>query len=241
MSLVTIEDAINEHICAAFDRQLEFAEFLGENYNWNIDVTAGTLTLTTPQQDYVLAMQLLGTESEADGTWLWSWANDASNLPPESIHAALRVKAAGEIYSIREMHDATPFQVDDTVNGHTLSLMASGLTVADCYHRCPYQGGALFVLVFDENYRAFIEQRRETEGFNAIARIATRFPQIISSVPVTNHHRALAAYMKYYGMEITDELDSLTGTLPSGENIVATFDNLNRLTDLSARAGSNAQ
>jgi hypothetical protein len=241
MSLVTIEDAINEHICAAFDRQLEFAEFLGENYNWNIDVTAGTLTLATPQQNYVLAMQLLGTESEADGTWLWAWANDASNLPSESLHAALRVKVAGETYSIREMHDATPFEVDDTVNGHTLALMASGLTVADCYHRCPYQGGALFVLVFDEQYRALIEQRRQSENVNVIARIANRFPQIISSVPVTNHHRALSAYMRHYGMDVTDEPGRLNGTLPSGENIVATFDNLNRLTDLSARTGGAPQ
>ena len=72
------------HSCASFDKQLHLSEVVGDS-DWHFDVGKGLLSFNA---DHSWDAQVLGTESEATHTWLWSWANTASNLPPEVIEAA---------------------------------------------------------------------------------------------------------------------------------------------------------
>ena len=55
-------------IGAAFARQLALAEHIGER-DWQIDLTEGVATFG---DDLRYQVQLLGTESHLDNTWLWA-------------------------------------------------------------------------------------------------------------------------------------------------------------------------
>ncbi|MEE3919567.1 hypothetical protein V2I01_18075 [Micromonospora sp. BRA006-A] len=63
---------------------MALADLLGER-DWQLDVPDGIATFGT---DLRYRVQLLGTESHLDGTWLWAWANEASNIPPSVLHLA---------------------------------------------------------------------------------------------------------------------------------------------------------
>jgi hypothetical protein len=131
---------LSRHVASALGRQFAFAEFLGER-PWSVDIGSGTVTFG---DDLTYPIQLLGTESHGDGTWLWAWANTQSNLPPDLLRAAEWLREYGSEHAISELTDKS-FPLT-TADGHKLSLLAAGLTGRG-YYRGPYEGGALFFLV----------------------------------------------------------------------------------------------
>ena len=105
------------------------------NHAWHFDLPTGTLSFGN---QYRWQTQLLGTESEASNTWLWAWGNTESNIPAHLLVTSLALKAYGEQHAIPEL--TTPQLPLDQIDGHTLCE-------ANAYYRCPYEGGALFVLI----------------------------------------------------------------------------------------------
>ena len=81
----------DEHAAASFDKQLAFSEVIGER-DWQFDLPTGVLSFG---DDLSWPVQVLGTESEAGGTWLWSWANPTEGLPPRLLGSARVLQAAG--------------------------------------------------------------------------------------------------------------------------------------------------
>ena len=69
----------------AFDRQLLFAELVAD-LPWAYDLQTGTLSFGDSYQWHA---EILGTESEESGTWLWAWANEGSDIPKQQQGASL--------------------------------------------------------------------------------------------------------------------------------------------------------
>ncbi|WP_236045473.1 DUF6882 domain-containing protein [Paractinoplanes ovalisporus] len=131
------DDLFGRHVLTAMARQMALADVIGER-DWAVDMTAGGATFGP---DLKFPIQLLGSESHLDGTWLWAWANHASNLPPALTHLCGWMRGYGQNAGIAELTDAS-FPLD-RADGHRLALLASGLTGRP-YYRGPYDGGALF-------------------------------------------------------------------------------------------------
>jgi hypothetical protein len=95
----------------------------------------------------VFAAQLLGTVAYNDSTWLWSWANEASQIPVAFTQAARRLRDSNP-----GVEWTTPqFALDlDHADEHRLAMVSSGLLAADAFYRGPYTGGAAFFLLHDE-------------------------------------------------------------------------------------------
>lgn len=180
----------SSHAAPSFGEQLHLSSLVGE-CDWHFDVSTGLLSYGN---QYCWHTQLLGTESEVDGSWLWAWANTASNIPAQLLVASLALKAYGEQHGIPEL--TTPQLPLDQIDGHTLSLLASGICEANAYYRCPYEGGALFVLIMDENFPQCPDP--------PIQRIATVFPQAIAALAIPDHRLALAGYFDFYGITFED-------------------------------------
>ena len=78
---------------------------------------------------------ILGTESEIQNTWLWSWAHTESGLPERSTAISRRAK--------RNLPDLPEFQtgkfmLDELHNGHNLAMISVGASPDNvCYYRCP--------------------------------------------------------------------------------------------------------
>lgn len=214
-----------KYTLASCGKQLHFSEMIGDE-DWNYDLAAGLLSFGNK---CLWHAQLLGTESDATGTWLWAWANTESNIPTHLLVASLALKAYGELHGHAEL--TTPQVPLNHVDGHTLALLASGVCEADAYYRCPYEGGALFVLIKDDTFPKCQDP--------PLQRIATVFPQAIASLDIPDHKLALAGYLDSYTLGYEQDGDKIV-VKENGEAVLtAMFDEQNRLTNLEVRLESD--
>ena len=158
------------HCIVSYDKQDRLADLIGQDA-WQFEVGSGLLSFGN---QYHWQTQLLGTESEASRTWLWAWANVESNIPDHLLAVSLALKAHGEQYGIPEL---TEPQVSlDQIDGHTLALFASGICEANAYYRCPYEGGALFVMIVDENFPKCTEPEHAALAEQALLKLPLSGP-----------------------------------------------------------------
>lgn len=78
--------------CYGFEKQFAFYDVIGDS-DWQIDINQGVIHFN---DDIVFSIQLLGSFSLSSETWLWSWNNEASQLPTPVIEQALGLKHYGE-------------------------------------------------------------------------------------------------------------------------------------------------
>jgi hypothetical protein len=205
----------------SYDKQDRLADLIGQEA-WHFELDSGLLSFG---YQYRWHAQILGTASGDSGTWLWAWANSESNIPAHLLTASLALKAYGEQHSIPEL--TTPQLPLDQIDGHSLALVASGICKANAYYRCPYEGGALFVLIKDENFPKCTDL--------PLQRIVTIFPQAIASLDIPDHRLALAGYLDHYGLSYEQDGDKLVVKEDGEVVLTATFDKQNRLTKLEAK------
>src|SRR5262245_62052220 len=119
----------DRHAVAAFDKQLHLTEVVAGR-DWSIDLASGLLSFGDGCRWQV---QLLGTESEANSTWLWSWANKDSNIPADLLRSAMFLRGMGDLLRLPELTEAQlPL---DELDGHFLGILASGVCQAAGYFR----------------------------------------------------------------------------------------------------------
>lgn len=215
------------HVAASFDKQLQLADLIGKR-DWSFNKEAGLLSFGEPFQWHV---QILGTESEQANTWLWAWANKASNIPPQLLEAGLAMKELGEEHRIAEL--TTPELRLGSVNGHILSLIASGVCNANGYYRGPYPGGAAFFLIEDESF-----PKRDV---SPPARTVSVFPQLISALEIPNHKLAFLGYVEHYGLAAEEEGNKVVVKENGKPVLTASFDAQNRLTTLKGTLAGKAK
>ncbi len=208
------------HVIEAFDRQLHLADLVGQ-LDWRFDMASGRLSFGNR---FVWRAQVLGTESDSTGTWLWSWANAASDIPDNLLQASLSMKAFGEQHEIPEL--TAPEVPLDAIDGHSLALIVSGICRANAYYRGPYDGGAVFLLIQDDSFPCNTEP--------PLARIATVFPQAISALEIPNHRLAFLSYLASYDILGRSDGKNVVVEEDSKANLTATFDEQDRLIKLEA-------
>jgi hypothetical protein len=217
---VPFQDLFTQYAATGVSRQLALADLLGDR-DWELDLTAGTVTFGT---DLTYPIQLLGTESEADGTWLWAWANEESNLPPALLQLCGWLREYGRRAALPELSEPT-FPLD-RADGHRLALLASGLT-GRCYYRGPYEGGAVFFHL--ENLPAEVLAPVSAE------RALTALGQVIQSFPV-DHRSAAVAFLHQQGWQVEPGNEVVVGRHPDGSDIRLEFDRQGRISQLAGQA-----
>jgi hypothetical protein len=207
-------------ILSSFDKQLHLSDRIGEQ-PWHINLQTDLLSFGNKYQWH---FQLLGTESEESNTWLWAWANTDSKLPEHLLVASRVMKAFGEQHNVPELVQPQ-FPLDQT-DGHSPAMLASSICEANAYFRCPYEGGALFVLIMDENFPKCTDP--------PLQRVVSVFPQAIASLEIPDHQLAFSGYLDYYSLGYEQEENRIV-VRENGEPVItATFDEQNRLTNLEA-------
>ena len=119
--------------------QTACGEQVVRDQNWRVDFSRGVILFG--EQAYPL--QLIGSEATSDDSWLWGWEN-INGLPESLLRLAVSTKAVGERWKLDPLTMAG-FALNDTFNGHSLSVVTCGLEERYCYYRCPHSGGAVFV------------------------------------------------------------------------------------------------
>ena len=221
---MALSEFITEISLTTFAKQLHLNHLVGR-FTWHFDVRAGILSFG---KHYHWHAQILGTESNETNTWLWAWANTGSKLPPALVQASLRMKHFGEQQQIPELTEPQ-IPLTDDINGHVLSMIASGVCDADAYYRGPYDGGAALLLIKDEKFPRSKE--------SPLARLPHIFPQAISAFAIPDHRLALTRYLDQCGIVYTSEGNAITVREKENAVLTATFDEQKRLINLDARLG----
>ncbi len=219
----TFETLLLRHAARAYEKQMFLGTLIGSR-DWFYDLKTGKLHFG---KDIAFNMQLIGTEGYASSTWLWSWANTASSIPPQLLAAAQTIRAYGEQMSIPAL--VTPhISLNEHYNGHYMAMVSSGVFKANAYYRAPYDDGALFLLIDDPDY--------PQDARHTVTRIQAMFPQFISQVPLYDHRATFTGYLESYDMVVKTDERKIRGIHPEDRSeVTAEFDEHKRLTRISSR------
>ena len=207
MSDSPVSQGLNElflqHVAASFDKQI-YLEAVLRQARWSFSLDEGVLALQLPHEVLQLTVQILGTESAEDCTWLWAWANAGSGVKPYLLKSAEQLRHLGHERGIVELH--TPvLPVSAQVNAGTLTAIASGVCRAGCSFAVPYPGGVLCMLIKDARYKRSI--------MHPLTRIARVFPLLLQRQPVSNHRQAYINYLKFYRLKVEEQGGQVTAVM----------------------------
>jgi hypothetical protein len=222
--VTTTDELLEQYGAYGLEKQQALAEFLG-HHNWSVDLAAGTVDF---EERRVFPIQVIGTESSAEGTWLWAWANTASNIPFPLLSSARMLRAYGERHGVREFVE--PELRAQAIDAHVVGLVAAGVADADAYYLGHYPGGAVLFLVSAPQLRALLTP--------SVLRMTTVFTTFISTWTVRNQLRAFAAYAEAKGCH-TERRDSVVECVDrAGQRLSGEFDARGLLVRLSSSVGS---
>ena len=119
---LTLESLHLEHAASSFDKQAFLGRSIGAKHRWEFDLGTGTVTFNRMLRYHV---QILGTESKDDDTWLWAWANKASGLPARLIGHAEELRRLGQKNDIDALTTGMS-PISSELNGNVFSRIASG-------------------------------------------------------------------------------------------------------------------
>lgn len=197
----------------SLEKQDKLAYLLGE-HRCELDLDTGKAHFN----NFQFPFQVLGTESDNTLTWLWAWAEEQSEVPADLITASRTLRTWGSSAGIREFSIPS---VDLTrADGLLFSLIASEVCKASCYYCDAYEGGALYVLIFDN-----IIDIQPSFDLNLLIK---QLLYLISRYDL-DHRKALLSYLTVKGLSPLASESQITCRLQTGELLNAGFDAAGRL------------
>lgn len=200
-------------------RQTQFSEYLGEYQNWNVDLSRCIILF----DDREFSAALLGSESMLNNTWLWGHKNSSGYAQPV-IQDVQDFCESNFVQSIADIQSDS-FDLDDLVKGHYLASMISVLHGPNtCYYRCPYDGGAAFVLVKnlpEEIFRTIPPQE-----------LITVIYQIIGQ-GIFSHRPLVEGLLETQCSRCEWEGSKVTGHYADGTKLDISFDDLDRISKIT--------
>jgi len=107
---------------------------------WQADFESGKICFDKQEFD----MQFIGSESFSSNTWLWGYEN-VNGFDERLLSLANRAREFGEKFGL-EAFKTAQFELDENVNGHTISMVACvALGEELSYYKIDYDGGAAYV------------------------------------------------------------------------------------------------
>jgi len=209
---------LEQYALISLEKQDKFDRLIGE-HTMEFDIDTGEIRFSN---GLAVTFQALGTESGNTLTWLWAWSDEQPDMPVHLLRSAYQLKDWGEKHDVLEF--CSPSIDLDKADGQIISLIAAEVCKASCYYRDPYEGGALYVLLFDKSIDA-------QQQFNR-AGLSRKLLDLISLYEF-NHKNALISYFSMKGLSPVETGTTVTCELGSGEQLSAEFDASGHLTSLN--------
>jgi hypothetical protein len=207
------QSLLAQHVASSMLKQLRLSEFLGQ-HNWDVDLVRGEVSFGPGR---AFAIQVMGTESQGSGTWLWGWANEASHIPPQLLRCASTLRELGQREGIEEL-SLPEINLGD-IDGHALAMVASGLCGSSAYYRGPYDGGALFFTVHGVPL---------PEGAASPLEAINTMNAAIMQYPL-DHGLMVRSFLGQQGFQVIEQERSLLATAPGGSQITINLDAQGRI------------
>ena len=114
-------------------------KLLVEGSNWQVDFDSGKIYFDEREFD----MQFIGSESFSSNTWLWGYEN-INGFDERLLGLANKAREFGEKFGLSAFSRAQ-FELDENLNGHTISMILCTAFDEQNYYRIEYDGGAAYV------------------------------------------------------------------------------------------------
>jgi hypothetical protein len=208
-------ELLEQNCALSFEKQLNFSEVIGSN-NWQFDMNKGELSFGN---NLIFPVQIIGSISFSDNSWMWGWANAQSGIPEHLLIQSNKLREVGEKKNIEELKNPH-FSVNGRFD-HQVGMIASGLFNSSCYYSANYGKGSLVCT---------IESSKIPPLKNDYIKVISTFSQCIADIEVS-HKEAFKNYLidKNYLLKI--EKDTISG-IKDGTIVKAEFDDMNRLVNL---------
>ncbi|MBT32583.1 MAG: hypothetical protein CMO01_23220 [Thalassobius sp.] len=213
----SFNELFEHHAALSFEKQLLFGEVIGDN-SWQFDMNTGTISFGS---ELSFPVQVIGSLSFNDSSWMWGWANTQSGIPNDLLLQSHQLKTLGEDKQVEELIDPH-FTVDQNFE-HKVGMIACGLFNAKSYYCANYGQGTLVVTIESDDIAPIDRDRVEP--------IMTKFPQLISSMEL-NHKNTFINYLIDRSFKVKLSENKVEG-LRLGKSVVADFDEQDRLTNLN--------
>ena len=216
--MAKITDYLEHYALISLEKQDKLDRLIGEHTR-ELDIDAGAIRFSN---GLAVPFQVLGTESGNTLTWLWAWSDEQPDMPVHLLTSAFQLKDWGEKEDVREF--CSPSLDLNKADGQIISLIASEVCKASCYYRDPYEGGAIYVLLFDKSIDA-------QPPFD-VAGLTRKLSDLVSLYEF-NHRNALLSYFRMKGLSPVETGPAVTCELGSGDQLSAEFDASGKLTSLN--------
>jgi hypothetical protein len=208
------EEMLIRSALASAERQSAAGGVIGGRA-WSVDLSARRIAFENGPQ---LTADLLGTESSADHTWLWAWANPALELSEDHLGPARRVTGLGAEAGVPELTQGR-LEFRDSLSIHRLGAVASGLLHAGAYFVAP--SGPFVALLALHGPELGLAP---LDGSILTQTLMSGLGQF-----ELEHQPAIAAYLEYRGARTDKTGETWAVELPAGERVVLRFDSRRRL------------
>jgi hypothetical protein len=221
--MTKLTEYLEQYALLSLEKQDKLDLLLGDEHTHSLDLEAGKIRF---HDNLEIAFQVLGTESDNTLVWLWAWADEQTEeVPADLLKASRELMNWGSREGVQEF---TSPSVDlHKADGHVFSMIASELCRASCYFRDAYDGGAVYLLLFDKVIEA-------QPSFD-LTRLSRRLLDLFSRYDI-NHRNTLLSYLRTRGIVFAEKNTLITCVLDSGERLNAEFDIAGHLTMLNGEA-----
>lgn len=214
---------------AVIHQQDAFNEALGDA-DRQADLKACTLT----GADQVLhGVTCLGSFSHSSQTWLWMWANPGFDKEDPAVAATAQIYGFGEQYGVPEF---TTAEVDfsgfpDPHQAATTMVLTAGRILGG--------HGVWSTRINDGQGSVYLhidDPQLPVAGFDLIAA-----PRLLTTAVTTfpaDHRRVVRGYFDRYDVPYEETADAIVGRAPDGGTVSTTFDDQDRLTQVTVQTAS---
>ncbi|MFZ6743658.1 DUF6882 domain-containing protein [Undibacterium sp. JH2W] len=113
---------------------------------WDVDQKTGELIFSDKGQPKLLArFQFVGSFSERNKTWLWSWGN--GSITPALYKRMEVMKSLGEKHQFQKLIDRS--WTGELTDAWEMAAVANYLLKAKGIYRAPFDGGYVFMVITD--------------------------------------------------------------------------------------------
>ncbi|MEH0157731.1 DUF6882 domain-containing protein [Limibacter armeniacum] len=215
----SLNELLSLHAGLSLEKQLIFGDVIGDN-SWQFDMGSGTISFG---DNLTFPVQVIGSLSFNDNSWMWGWANAQSGIPEHLLEQSMQLKSIGEEKKVKELVEGH-FSVEENFE-HKIGMIACGYFSSKSYYCANYGQGTLVVTIDSDQIPAIEKSRLE--------KVITVFPQLIGNIEL-NHKEAFVNYLIDRGFQLKVEEDKIEG-LNGGKLIVGEFDQLSRLKSLNGK------
>uniref|UniRef100_UPI004048AF36 DUF6882 domain-containing protein n=1 Tax=Flavobacterium sp. TaxID=239 RepID=UPI004048AF36 len=116
----TFLELLDQNAALSLEKQFLFGDII-ESKPWQLDMSLGTISF----EELTFPIQIIGSLSFNNNSWMWGWANTQSGIPENLLIQSNQLKNIGTDKNIVELTDAH-FQVAEGFE-HKIGMIACGL------------------------------------------------------------------------------------------------------------------